>query len=52
MLTGLNFDMNYQFKFKAADHRPGVKHLMGVTIPEGYNCGEEALYMLATPCVV
>ena len=49
ILTGWTFNKsNYSFEFKAGEHQPGTKTFLGVRIPEGYNGGEQALYMLAT----
>ncbi|HZK81421.1 MAG TPA: DUF1800 family protein, partial [Humisphaera sp.] len=47
VLTGWGYDDNFQFHFSPERHQPGPKHWLGMTIPEGYQGGEEALYMLS-----
>jgi hypothetical protein len=49
VLTGWTYSKtSYNFEFMAGEHQPGIKTFLGVRIPEGYNGGEQALYMLAT----
>jgi uncharacterized protein (DUF1800 family) len=48
VLTGWQFERGtYQFKFNDGEHQPGIKRVMGVAIPAGYNGGEQAIMMLA-----
>ena len=49
VLTGWQFERGtWKFKFNDGDHQPGVKKVMGVSIPAGYAGGEQAIMMLAT----
>ncbi|HZL34578.1 MAG TPA: DUF1800 domain-containing protein [Tepidisphaeraceae bacterium] len=48
VFTGWQYDANYRFYFNAKEHQPGPKHWEGMTIPQGYEGGEQALYTLAT----
>jgi hypothetical protein len=48
VLTGWNYDKEYNFTFRADWHQPGDKRVLGVSIPNGYEGGERALYLLAT----
>lgn len=48
VLTGWQFERgSYNFKFNDGEHQPGIKRVMGVAIPAGYNGGEQAIMMLA-----
>jgi uncharacterized protein (DUF1800 family) len=47
VLTGWRYDDNYKFTFMPQWHQPGPKHWQGMTIPEGYEGGEMAIYYLA-----
>lgn len=48
VLTGWNYDSNYNFAFKADWHSGGTQTVMGARMAPGYQGGEQALYMLAT----
>jgi len=48
VLTGWRYDDNFNFIFDSSWHQPGVKHWLGMTIPQGYQGGLEALRVLAT----
>ena len=48
VLTGWNYDDDYQFKFVADWQQPGYKAWLGRKIPQGYEGGVEALTILAT----
>jgi hypothetical protein len=48
VLTGWQFERGtWEFKFNEGAHQPGVKKVMGASIPPGYNGGEQAIYALA-----
>src|SRR6185437_6086481 len=47
VLTGWRYDDQFHFKFDASWHQPGPKYWQGMSIPEGYNGGELAIYTLA-----
>ena len=47
VLTGWQYDDTYHFKFNAQMHQPGPKYWQGMTIAEGYDGGEQAIYTLA-----
>ncbi len=47
VLTGWNYDANYNFSFMANWHQPGTKHVMGQTVPEGERGGQQMLLYLA-----
>ncbi|HWE01895.1 MAG TPA: DUF1800 domain-containing protein [Tepidisphaeraceae bacterium] len=47
VLTGWGYDDSFQFHFSPERHQPGPKQWLGMTIPQGYEGGEEALYTLA-----
>ena len=48
VLTGWQFSKasGYEFKFNESAHQPGLKKVMGVSIPQGYQGGEYAIMML------
>ena len=48
ILTGWNYDDNYNFTFKSNWHQQGGKRFLNYSIASGYEGGEQALFALAT----
>lgn len=46
-LTGWTYDKSYKFVFNANEHQPGIKHWLGMSLPQGLAGGVEALNTLA-----
>jgi uncharacterized protein (DUF1800 family) len=47
VLTGWTYNRDLEFSFNQAWHQPGSKTVLRTQIPQGYQGGEQALYMLA-----
>src|SRR5258706_2360647 len=48
ILTGWQYNNQFQFAFNEAQHQPGTKFWLRHKVPQGYDAGEKALYYLAT----